>query len=240
MVTDGESADREILWMALGRVDRPGRRRAGSLPDRGAACALSPVSGQGESPVRREAGGRGGRPHRGLSEAGSRRLLPVWTVFGNGEVDVPEEMDVAGLSRFSRGHSPLTLVSLVSRCLSAVPRARSVRIHFMTDSRSRSPLIWLWIAASVLIVGTAILCLGVLPLAECPLCKGTGRFYTYGMTTGTNSNIESFRCMACEGGKGISCYRKWTLPEGFPMTYEDRREETEVPPGIQPFGRPIR
>lgn len=110
----------------------------------------------------------------------------------------------------------------------------------MTDPRTKSPLMWLGLAASVLILGTAILCLGVLPLAECPLCKGTGRFYMYARTTSTNSNVDSVRCMACEGGKRISCYRKWTLPDLFPMTYEDNREETEVPPGIQPAGRPIR
>ena len=56
----------------------------------------------------------------------------------------------------------------------------------------------------------------------------------------TNTNVDSVRCMACQGAKRISCYTKWTLPEEFPMTYEDNREETEVPPGIQPAGQPIR
>jgi|SRR6185295_3023462 len=106
----------------------------------------------------------------------------------------------------------------------------------MADPEVRPASGKLWISVFVMILVAAILCVTVLPLAECPLCHGTGRFYMYARTDIKTTDLKSFRCMSCGGSERISCYDKWTFPEEIAMTYEDAREEDGVPPGIRPYG----
>jgi hypothetical protein len=94
------------------------------------------------------------------------------------------------------------------------------------------------ILAAVIVVGTLVVVLGVLPLADCSLCWGEGRvFYQYGdLSSGTRPSpekpepIRSMRCNLC-GGKGRrTVFGNWKHSKNVPLLFEDDREEKDATP----------
>ena len=98
----------------------------------------------------------------------------------------------------------------------------------MNAPQSRHLSIWLWIVPFALIIGAAVICLVLVPLVECPLCHGGGRFYELELLN-SGGVYASYRCDFCNGARRVSPFKKWNEPWPVPKRNEDRRLD-EAPP----------